>query len=234
MSKVINALGKVLRLHCLAIKALETKGRSETDWFSFMTKENFSLVMQLIMAKIPWREILYENKDVLPMLDDLAKFYHQNSMCFYEYDGLFIDSKTIQTYLKFLADFDKTDANTEKKLSLYKIDFQTFFGSKVPSLEDIMQLTDKINLRDLTVNEIIVFRRQYTEQPKNEQLLVAYKPNSILGDESYLVVENKPSCINRFGGNVNNPDNNYVKTIRNYHRDRLAYQKIESIILTNK
>ena len=235
MSKVINVLGKVLRLNYLIIKALESKGRSEIDWFNFMTKTNIDSVVQLIMAKIPWQEILYENLDVSPMLDDLTKFVHQHhSSCFYEYDNLFIDSEKIKSYLNFFSPDYTADPNKKKKISLYKIDFPTFFGGKFPSPEDIMELAGKLNLRDLTINEIIVFRREYIEQPRNDQLLIAFKPDRILGDEPYLVAENMPCDINRFGKHVEHPDNNYVKTIRSYSRDMLVCQKIESIILTNK
>ncbi len=235
MSKVINALGRLLRVNYLIIKSLEAVGRDEEDWFQFMNSQaHANLIVQQVLAKVPWLRLDYNTSQVTEMLREISCLHQNNSdaRTYFAYDDMFIADFLMREFLEHHVSNNKSDQ--ENKLLLFKMDFKTFFGTTTPRKEELKELADSFGLRELSIDEIIVFRRQYIEQPKNEQLLVAYKPNSILGDESYLVMENKPSCIDRFGNNVNNPDYNYVKTIRNYRRDILASQKIESIILTDK
>lgn len=229
MSEVINALGKLLRLNYLIISALKAERRKEDDWFKFVTKDNVDLIMQLIMAKVPWLEFDYSPCAILPMLEVMNHMYqNETNGHFFNYDDLFIISDLVRSYLDLHA--GKNKSKEDKKLILYKIDFKTFFGTKTPDIKELEQLANNYRLRELTIDEIVVFRRQYLKQPENEQLLVSYTPFPFLCFGQLLAVQNILSSVNRFGRTVNGPL--YVKTIGSC--DPMILKPFTSIVLTNK
>lgn len=218
MSKVINALGRLLRVNYLIIKSLEAVGRDEEDWFQFMNSQaHANLIVQQVLAKVPWLRLDYNTSQVTEMLREISCLHQNNSdaRTYFAYDDMFIADFLMREFLEHHVSNNKSDQ--ENKLLLFKMDFKTFFGTTTPRKEELKELADSFGLRELSIDEIIVFRRQYTNQPFGEKLLVSYNPINLFSDSNvrFLIMENILSATDRFGQPLENFI--YVKSIGSYN-----------------